>query len=117
MAHGLTQYFPVTFTSGSSLSSGLNLGRGFARVRIDIAGATQSCHFQGAPSVLGEAGSYSLIKYSVLSGMSAPQTATVGTATSGSYVEVPLAGLQFIKVAAPGGVADGATLKLICSDL
>ncbi len=118
MAHGVAQQFTATFLSGGSLTSDINLGRGFARVYFDISGATNSCHFQAAPSVLGAPGTYRLVKYPVASGMSAPQTATVGTATSGSWVEVPpLAGSQFIKVANVGGAADGAVVKLVASDL
>lgn len=116
MAHGVTQYFPATFTSGGSLTSDIDLGRSFRRVYINIAGATNSVHFQAAPSILGSPGSYALVKYPVASGMSAPQTATVGTATSGSWVEVPLAGFRFVKVANVGGAADGAVVKLIGSD-
>lgn len=116
MAHGLTQHFVATFLSGGSLTSDVNLGRGFRRVYVNVAGATNSIHFQAAATVLGVPGSYALVKYPVASGMSAPQTATVGTATSGSWVEVPLAGFQFIKIANVGGAVDGAVLKLIGSD-
>jgi hypothetical protein len=117
MAHGLSKYFPATMTSGGSITSDIDLGRGFARVYVNIAGATNSVHFQAAPDVLGSPGTYATVKYGVASGMSAPQTATVGTATSGSYVEVPLAGFRFVKIVNVGGAADGATLKLIASDL
>lgn len=116
MAWGVTQQFAATFTSGGSLTSDIDFGRPFKRVYVNIAGATQSCHFQGAAVQLGSPVSYAQVKYPVASGMSAPQTATVGTATSGSWVEVPLAGFRFVKIAAPGGVADGATLKLIATD-
>ena len=118
MAHGISQYHTATFTSGGSLSSDVALGRGFTRVLINIAGATNSVHFQAAPSVAGAPGTYAQVKYPVLSGMSAPQTATVGTATSGSWVEVPsLAGHSYIKVVNVGGAADGAVVKIIASDL
>ncbi len=117
MAHGLSQQFTATFTSGGSLSSDVALGRSFARIFINIAGATNSCHFQGAPSVADAPGTYAQLKYPVLSGMSAPQTITVGTATSGSWVEVPIGGHPYIKVANVGGAADGAILKIIGSDL
>lgn len=116
MGHGASKYFTATFTSGGSLTSDVNFGQGFARVYFNCAGATNSCHFQGAPNVLGSPGTYAPIKYNVASGMSAPQTITVGTATSGSWVEIPIGGFQFVKVANVGGAADGGTVKFIVSD-
>jgi hypothetical protein len=113
MGYGVSQYFPVTFTSGASISSDIALAGGFTKVYINVAGATNSVHFQAAPSVLGSPGTYALVKYAVASGLSAPQTATVGTAASGSWVEVPLAGFPYIKVVNVGGAADGATLKIL----
>lgn len=117
MAHGVGQVFTATVASGASVSGEVNLGRTFARVYVDPLSMSTSIHFGAAPVVLGAAGTYRTIKYPVISGLSAPQTVTVGTAVSGSLVEVPLAGLQFIKVYAAGGEADGASCTLICSDL
>lgn len=117
MGHGLSQYFAATMASGASITSDVNLGRAFTKVYVNIAGATNSCHFLAAPSVSGSPGTYSPVKYNVASGMSAPQTITVGTATSGSFVEVPLGGIAFIKVASVGGSADGAIIKVIASDV
>lgn len=64
-------------------------------------------------------GVYRQVKYQIASGMSAPQTATVGSAASGSWVDVSpaLAGCRFVKIAADASVADGVTLELICSDV
>lgn len=119
MAHGLSQYFPITMASGASVTSDVAFGRGFARVYVNIDGATNSVHFMAAQAVAGSPptpGSYLLVKYPVLSGLSAPQTVTVGTATSGSFVEVPLGGFQYVKVYNVGGAANGATIKFIGSD-
>lgn len=116
MAHGLNQSFDVVIASGASTSSEVNMGRGYSRVFVDITGAGGAVSFQGAPVVLGAAGTYQFVRYPVASGMSAPQTATVASSLSGALVEVPLAGLQFVKIVATGTVANGATLKIIGSD-
>jgi hypothetical protein len=100
--------------SGASQSSMLDLGRGYAKVIYDCTGAGDSTHFLGA---ISPTGTTRIVRYPVASGLSAPQTATVGSACSGSLVEVPLAGIQFVKVVVTAGVANGATLYLYCSDI
>lgn len=74
--------------------------------------------FQVAPNTGGSPGTYRLLKYNVASGMSAPQTVTVGSATCGSVVDVPnLSGHQFVKVITDTTMTNGLTsIKLICSD-
>lgn len=114
MAIGAVTVFPVTMLSAGSQVS-VDLGRGYAKVMYDCTGATDATHFLAAPSA---SGTYRVVRHAVASGMSAPQTATVGSACSGSLVEVgPLAGLRFIKIVVTAGVADGATLRLYCSDI
>lgn len=104
--------FDVSIASGASTSTALDLGGGYRKVMFDPTGAAGSTMFFAADSF---SGTYKQVKYSIASGMSAPQTCTVGSAVSGSWVEVPaLVGLRFVKVAATGTVADGTTLKLIC---
>jgi hypothetical protein len=115
MAIGKFSVFTVSIASGASTSTAIDLGRGYSRVIYDCAGAAGSSMFLSAPTATG---TYKAIKYPVASGMSAPQTCTVGSACSGWLVEVTaLAGHQYIKVAADGTIADGATLKLFCSDI
>jgi hypothetical protein len=115
MAIGKVSVFPVTMLSGGSQCSLLDLGRGYSKVVYDCTGAGDSTHFLAARSATG---STRVVRHPVLSGMSAPQTATVGSACSGSLVEVTaLAGLQFVKVVVTAGVANGATLYLYCSDV
>ena len=115
MAIGKVSAFNVVIASAASTSNELDLGRGYQRVVFDSTGALGQTQFLAAPA---SGGTYRLIRYPVLSGMSAPQTCTVGSAMSGSLVEVtPLQGLRFVKVAATGAIADGATLKIYCSDV
>ena len=106
--------FTLTIASGSSQSAAQDLGGTYAKVMYDCTGAGDSSHFL----VSNEAsGTYRIVKYTVASGMSAPQTMTVGSACSGSVVEVPeLRGHRFVKVVVTAGVANGAALKLYCSD-
>lgn len=119
MAHGVCQTFNAVIASATTTSAEIDLGRSFSRVLIDIAGAVSTdVSFQAAPPALGAAGSYKFLKYPIASGLTAPTTALVGSACSGFLVEVPvLAGQRFIKVVARSAVADGATIKLIASDL
>ena len=93
----------------------LDLGRGYAKVLYDCTGAGDASMFNATDRSGGTA---RLVRYPVLSGMSAPQTCTVGSACSGSIVEVtPLAGLRYVQIVVTAGVANGATLELICSDI
>lgn len=117
MGHGVHTAFDAVIVSGTTGSSEIDMGRAFAKVCIDPTGASGSVMFQVAPSALGSAGTYRYLKYNVASGMSAPQTVTVGSAASGSIVEVPaLSGFRFVKVVTDNAMADGKTLKLLCSD-
>jgi hypothetical protein len=115
MAIGGFAVFPVTMLSGGSASSMKDLGRAYMKVMYDCTGAGDASMFKTADTATGTA---RLVRYPVLSGMSAPQTCTVGSACSGSIVEVtPLAGLRFVQIVVTAGVTDGATLKLYCSDV
>lgn len=115
MAIGGVSVFPVTMASAGSQTSLLDMGRAYAKILYDCTGAGDATHFLTADSSSGTA---RLVKYNVASGMSAPQTCTVGSACSGSVVEVgPLAGLRYIKIVVTAGVANGATLKIYGSDV
>jgi hypothetical protein len=119
MAHGRCQSFNAVIASATTTSAEVDLGTGFARVCVDIAGAVSTdVSFQAALPTTSGASTYRFLRYPVASGVTAPATALVGSACSGFLVEVgPLAGHRFIKVVARSAVADGATIKLICSDL
>lgn len=117
MGYGAQTSYNYVIASGTSTSSEVDLGRGWERVMVDPTGIGGSTMFQVAPVVLGASGTYRLLKYNVSSGMSAPQTITVGSAVSGSIVEVPgLAGHRFVKVVADATIANGLTGKIIVSD-
>lgn len=106
--------FNLVIASGASQSAAQDIGGTYAKVVYDCTGAGDATHFLAAPT---SDGTYRLVRYPVASGMSAPQTMTVGSACSGSLVEVPeLKGLRFVKAVVTAGVADGVTLKLYCSD-
>lgn len=112
---GNVRVFNLVIASGASTSAEVDLGRAYTKVIYDCTGAAGSSMFFAAP-VAG--GTYRQVRYPVASGLSAPQTATVGSANSGSLLEVPtLAGLRFVKVAADATIANGVTLKLYCSDI
>jgi len=114
MANGTVQVFTVTIASGASTSAEVDLGRGFAKVYIDQT-ATESAMFSAAPAA---AGTHKFLKYPVVSGLSTPATCTVGTACSGSLVDVSvLAGVRFVKVIASNTITDGATVKLYGADV
>lgn len=115
MAIGKFSVYSMAIVSGTNSTAEVDLGRGYSKVMIDNAGATESCMFYAAPAA---GGTYRLIKYNVASGMSAPQTVTVGTACSGSLVEVTqLQGFRFVKVATSGTIADGGSVRLYCADV
>lgn len=121
MGHGRCQGFQAVIASGTTTSAALDLGTSYARVYVDIAGAVSTdVSFQAAPPVAGTVPdeSFQFLRYPVASGVTAPTTALVGSACSGYFVEVSvLSGQRHIKVVAGSSVADGATIKLIGSDL
>ena len=115
MAIGNFAAYSMVVISGTNLTAETDLGRGYSKVIFDIAGATEPCMFYAAPAA---GGTYKLIRYNVLSGLSAPQTVTVGTACSGSLVEITqLQGYRFIKVATSGTIANGGNVRLYCADV
>lgn len=115
MAHGRYQVFSVVIASGATLSSEVDLGGSFARVYIDPTGAASEVRFQAAAST---GGTYRQVYLPQSPGTSTVQTNAwkVASAISGGMIEGP-AGLRFMKVETTASVANGATLKLICSDL
>jgi len=115
MAIGGAHSYDAIIVSGTSSSAAIDLGRGFSKVVFIPTAASGSVMFQVSPTLTG---TYSALKYQVVSGLSAPQTVTVGSAVSGSAVEVTaLAGYRFIKVVTDNTFTNGVTLKLICSDV
>lgn len=117
MGHGLVQVFTAAIASGTSSTPEIDFGRAFTRVCIDPTGASGSVMFQVAPNLAGTAGTYRYARHAVASGTSSPGTATVGSACSGSIVEVPaLAGHRFVKVITDTTFTNGLTMKLLCSD-
>lgn len=119
MAHGRCQNFTAVIASAAATSGEVDLGGAFAKVRIDIGGTgATDVGFQAAPPTVAGAGTYRTLRHPIASGVTAPATALVGSACSGSFVEVPaLAGHRYIKVVANSAVANGATLQIIASDL
>lgn len=112
MAHGAQSVFSVTIASGTSTSSEVDLSRAWRRVYLDPTGAGGECRFQATNA---SAGTYRNVQWPA-SASGTAGTAVVGSAISGSIIEVPLAGLRYVKVFVTGTVANGATLKLYCSD-
>ncbi len=119
MAHGRNQAFTAVIASAATTSAALDLGAGFARVYVDIAGALSTdVSFMAAPHLASGADTYRFLRYPIASGVTAPGTALVGSACSGYLVEVPvLAGQRHIKVVARSAVADGASIRIIGSDV
>lgn len=113
MGHGACTKFDVTIASGASTSSEIDLGRAWRRVFLDPTGAGGECRFQAA---VAAGGTFRMIQWSAANSGTAG-TATVGSALSGSLVEVPLGGLRHVKVFVTGTVANGVTLKLYGSDM
>jgi hypothetical protein len=119
MAHGRCQSFNAVIASAATTSAEVDLGSSFNRVYVNIAGAVSTdVSFQAAPPTAAGAGTYGFLRFCIASGVTAPATALVGSACSGFFVEVPvLAGQRYVKVVARSAVADGATIKIIGSDL
>jgi hypothetical protein len=113
MGHGIYVVYNATIASGATLSSEIDLGRSFARVMIDPTGAASEVRFQAAAT---SGGSYRQVYLPTVN------TSTVGSniwkvssAISGGMIEAP-PGLRYMKIETTAAVANGATLKLICSD-
>lgn len=116
MGHGANTVFDMVIASAASTGSSTNLGRCWKRVFLDATGLGANCFLQAAPNVLSQAGTYRTVTWPATSSGSAG-TASFTTAISGTVVEVPLGGFQFVRVVSTATVANGATLKLFVSDL
>ena len=114
MAHGIFRVYNVVIASGTSLSSEVDLGRTFTRVYVDPTGANAEVRFQAAST---SGGTYRQVYFPGLGTTSTVQANIwkIASSVSGGIQEAP-AGLQYIKVETTAAVANGATLKLICSD-
>lgn len=115
MSLGAFSKYDVSIASGASTSTAIDLGRGYSKVVYDCTSSGGASTFFAASSFDG---TYRQIKFPVASGLVAPGAVTVGSACSGSLVEVSeLKGHRFLKVAATGTIANGATLALYACDI
>lgn len=113
MSHGAISVFSPVIASAATLSAEIDLGRSWKRVYIDPTGAASEVRFQAAAS---SGGTYRQVY------LQQPTSSTVqsniwkvASGVSGGIIEAP-AGLRFFKVETTATVANGVTLKLICSD-
>jgi hypothetical protein len=108
------QRFSVTMTSGASLTGALDLGNqpAWRKVYLDPTGAGAEVRLYTSDT---QAGTYRYVAYQNVASSSAG-IMKVGSALSGCFVELPAAGLRFIKVETTGAIAGGNTFTLICAD-
>lgn len=114
MSLGPIRPYTVTIASGATLSAEIDLGKAWSKVYLDPTGAASEVRLQAAAVASAAGGTYRQIYYQNVASTSAG-ILKVGSAVSGGLVEVAL-GAQFVKVETTAAVANGATLKLICSD-
>lgn len=114
MSYGPSEVFSVAIASGATLSSEIDLTRCWTKVYIDPTGAASEVRFQAAVT---QGGTYRQVYLPQSPSTSTVQTNIwkVASAISGGLIEAP-AGLRYFKVETTATVANGATLKLICSE-
>src|SRR3982750_1469972 len=113
MGHGAHIKFQVVIASAATLSSEVNLGRGWLKVYLDPTGAASEVRLQAA---IAAGGTYRQVYHpSVNSSTAAANVFKIPSSVSGGLIELP-AGLQYVKVETTASVANGATLQIIASD-
>lgn len=110
---GALPVYQVTMASGGTLTSELNLQRGFRKLYLDPTGAASEVRIQAA---IASGGTYRQVYHpSINSATVAASIFKIPSSVSGGLIEIP-AGLQFIKIETTAAVANGLTFKVICSD-
>lgn len=118
MSYGPVVVYNAVIASGATLSNEINLGKSWSRVYIDPTGAASEVRFQAAAVASASGGTYRQVL--LPQGMGSTSTVQsniwkVASGASGSIADAPV-GFQYVKVETTAAVANGVTLKLICSD-
>lgn len=113
MSHGPISVFSVSVASNATTSSEADLARAWKKVYLDPTGAGAEVRLWASDTSGG-----------TLRQVYLPQPATstvqaniwkVGSAVSGGLIEIA-GGIRFMKFTVTATAADGATLKVYCSD-
>ena len=116
MSYAPVQRFAVTFPSGSTTSSEVNISKSHSRVMVELpSGTTFNLFVQGANS---SGGSFKRIYHTVSDGDAAVTAIEITSATAGANgAIVPLPHYaQYMKLETGTAVANGGTWYLICTD-
>lgn len=116
MGHGAQAVFTATMASGGSLTSALDLGRGFPSVYLQIQSTPSNSEYGiYAADVL--VGPYAQVHHPALN------SSTVGTnpyriasSVTAALVPIPAGAFRFIKIFATAAMDNGAVYKLYCGD-
>ncbi len=116
MGHGFQTVFTVTMASGGSLTSAIDLQRGFPSVYIQISSTPSGSEYRfRASDTL--AGVYSTVYHPSLN------SSTVGvnpyvipSSVTGVLIPIPAGGFRFLKIYATAAMDNGAVYKLYCGD-
>lgn len=116
MGHGLYKTYSVTMASGATLTSELNLSRGYESMYLMVPSMTSNTqlHIQTSDSL---GGTYRRVKLPVInsSTVAAPVDFNIHSAATNCFVPLPF-GLQYIKVETTATVDGGTVFKVICAD-
>lgn len=113
MGHGAHTVFSGSIASAATLSGGIDLGRSWAHMALDIpARSNTTLYVQCSPS---SSGTYRRI-YNAASRAGAETVFQIASATTNAVVPIP-AGCRFIKVESNDAIADGMSFNVIVADM
>jgi len=113
MAHGIHNVFLATMASAGTLTSEINLGRSWHRMKIESPARSNTTLYVQAANASG--GTFRRI-YAEGNATTSPALFQVASNATNVMIPIP-AGYQFIKIESQDAISDGAGFKIIASDM
>lgn len=111
---GYNAVFPATVTTGSTVSSEINVGEGWQAMYLVVPSLTSNSqvHIQGA-DVTG--GTFRRIVQKDAASALATVDFAIGSATTNRIIPIPVTGLRFLKVETTAIMSSAALFQIICA--
>jgi hypothetical protein len=116
MSYGPVKKYAVTFASGATVTSEVDLGRAYSQIYLELNSATTFNYNIQAANASG--GSFKRIYHPPADNDAVVTAVEITSATAGlngAIVKLPVTA-QYMKIESQTAVADGMTLNLICVD-
>lgn len=117
MSHGLYSVFPITMTSGNTLTSNVDLSRAWATVHLYIPTMTSATDIYLKAAYSAAANYVRIHEMAANTASVQSNSFTIGSAVSQKMIEVPH-GFQFMKVEfSTATTATSQQFVFVCSDV